>query len=148
VAAVTGVTACLLLVLLSAGRWSSIALPHDAEARAYVAQVAQLLEPDSIVITLSDRETFAFWYATWGDRSLQSAAPGVIPVNESLYQFEWYRRLQRELYPDMRDIDRSAQSLVDAYAGVRPIYFSEAPTWIEAGRLETFGPLWRLNEAR
>lgn len=148
VALVAGVTASLLLVLLTAGRWSSIALPEDAEARTYITQVAQFIEPDSIVITLSDRETFAFWYATWGDRSLQSAAPGVIPVNESLYQFDWYRRLQRALYPDIPAIDLSAQSVVDAYAGVRPIYFAEAPAWIEPDRLESVGPLWRLNESR
>jgi hypothetical protein len=145
---VAGVVVVVLLFSLTALRWSSIALPDDHEARNYVAQVAQHVEPESIVITLNDRETFAIWYGTWGDRSLQAAAPGLIPVNESLYQFEWYQRLQRNLYPDTPGIDISAQHLVDVYAGVRPIYFAEAPAWIDAGRLEKIGPLWRLNESR
>lgn len=143
---VSSLTAFLLLLLLAVGRWPTVALAGDTEARQYVEQVAQVLEPESIVVTLSDRETFAIWYSAWGDQSLQIAAPGLIPVNESLYQFDWYQRLQRDLYPDLTGFDVSAVHLVDVYTGVRPIYFAEAPVWIEAGRLEKVGPLWRLSQ--
>jgi hypothetical protein len=69
----------------------------------------------------------------------------LIPVNESLYQFAWYQRLQRDLYPGIPAIDTSADALVTANAGLRPIYFAEEPAWIDAAKLEKIGPLWRLK---
>lgn len=143
---VTGFFAVLSIALLVVARWEAIALRNDAGARTYLRQVAAVLEPQSIVVTLNDRETFAVWYGAWGDGILMKTAPGLIPVNESLYQFAWYRRLQRELHPDMPGIDVSAPHLVKMYAGRRPIYFAEVPTWLDRNRLKKVGPLWRLNE--
>jgi len=140
--------ALLLLLLTTTMRWESIALRQDVEARRYLAQVAAVLEPESIVISLSDRETFALWYGAWGDRSLAQAAPGLLVVNESLYQFAWYRRLQRELYPDAPGVDVSVGYLIETYAGRRPIFFAEAPAWLEPDRLERVGPLWQLVDFR
>lgn len=137
--------AALLIVLLAVVRWPVVALPADNEARDLLARMADVLEPESLLVTLGDQETFTAWYGTWGDHSLQAAAPGLIPVNESLYQFAWYQRLQRDLHPGVAGIDQSAEELVAANAGVRPIYFAEQPAWIEAARLEAAGPLWRLR---
>ncbi|MBK8799171.1 MAG: DUF2723 domain-containing protein [Anaerolineales bacterium] len=141
---VASITA-LLLLLLVVTRWPSLALSNDNEARRYLDQAAETLEPDSLLITLGDRETFTAWYGTWGDRTMEIAAPGIIPVNESLYQFAWYQRLQHDLYPDVPAIDASAEEVVAANVGRRPIYFAEQPAWIEAERLEPAGPLWRLK---
>jgi hypothetical protein len=143
---VAGLFAVLSIALLVITRWEAIALRNDAEARTYLRQVAAELEPQSIVVTLNDRETFAIWYGVWGDGLLMKTAPGLIPVNESLYQFAWYQRLQHELYPDMPGIDVSVPHLVEVYAGRRPIYFAEAPAWLDNNRLKKVGPLWRLNE--
>jgi hypothetical protein len=134
----------LALLLLGVVRWPAVALRSDDAARQYLAALAQTLEPDSLLITLEDRETFTAWYGAWGDRTLTVAAPGLIPVNESLYQFAWYQRLQRDLYPDVPAIDTSVQALVTANAGLRPIYFAAEPAWIDAEKLEKVGPLWRL----
>ncbi|HAJ38167.1 MAG TPA: hypothetical protein DCL15_21045 [Chloroflexi bacterium] len=135
----------LALLLLAATNWPTLALHNDDTARQYLVALAQTLEPDSLLVTLEDRETFAAWYGAWGDRTLTAAAPGLIPVNESLYQFAWYQRLQRDLYPDVPAIDTSAAALVAANAGLRPIYFAEPPAWIDAVELEQVGPLWRLK---
>ncbi|WP_298983608.1 protein O-mannosyl-transferase family [Caldilinea sp.] len=143
---VAGLFAALSIALLVSTRWETIALRNDAEARTYLAQIGAELEPESILVTLNDRETFAVWYGVWGDGSLVDAAPGLIPVNESLYQFAWYQRLQRDLYPDLPGIDVSVPYLVEMYAGRRPIYFADAPTWLDSSRLQRAGPLWRLNE--
>ncbi|HHY55579.1 MAG TPA: DUF2723 domain-containing protein [Chloroflexi bacterium] len=139
-----GVTGAALLLLVAI-RWPTLALGADATARQYLAALAETLEPDSLLVTLGDRETFTAWYGAWGDRSLSETAPGLIPVNESLYQFAWYQRLQRDLYPDVPAIDASAPALVAANAGLRPIYFAEAPAWIDAAKLEQIGPVWRLK---
>lgn len=136
------------LLLLAALSWPKLALRNDAAARQYLAALAQALEPDSLLVTLEDRETFTAWYGAWGDRTLTAAAPGLIPINESLYQFAWYQRLQRDLYPDVPAIDTSAAALVAANAGLRPIYFAKPPAWIDAAALEQVGPLWRLKVQR
>lgn len=136
------------LLLLAALSWPTLTLRNDDAARHYLAALAQALEPDSLLVTLEDRETFTAWYGAWGDRTLTVAAPGLIPVNESLYQFAWYQRLQRDLYPDVPAIDASAATLVAANAGLRPIYFARPPAWIDAAELEQVGPLWRLKVQR
>lgn len=141
-------TAIALLLLATTVRWELIALTDDEEARRYLAQVAEVLEPNSIVISLGDRETFALWYGAWGDRLLAEAAPGLIVVNESLYQFDWYRRLQRDLYPNEPGVDVSIAHLIETYAGRRPIYFADAPIQFEPDQIEQIGPLWRLVDFR
>jgi len=139
---VVGGGAVLALLLLVSVHWPGLALRRDDEAQRYLAGVAQTLAPQSILVTLGDRETFTAWYGTWGARTLPD---GVIPVNESLYQFAWYQRLQRDLYPAVPAIDVSAEALVAANAGLRPVYFAEPPAWIDAARLEKVGALWRLK---
>lgn len=141
VAAIAGVGLLLLVVL----RWPAIALRNDGEARAYVVAVGEVLAPESILFTLADRETFAAWYGTWAGGSLRAAAPGLIPVNESLYQFDWYQRLQHDLYPDVPAIDQSARAVVEANLGSRPIFFAEKPAWLDPDSLEAVGPLWRVK---
>ncbi len=141
VAGIAGLGLLLMVVL----RWPAIALRGDDEARAYVTAVGEVLAPDSILITLADRETFAAWYGTWADGSLRAAAPGLIPVNESLYQFDWYQRLQHDLYPDVPAIDQSARAAVEANLGSRPIFFAEKPAWLDPDSLESVGPLWRVK---
>jgi hypothetical protein len=146
-------TACALFLALllaggTAGRWPAISLADDQQARRYLAEVAAVLEPDSLVVTLGDQETFAIWYGLWGDRTLQEAAPGTIAVNESLYQFDWYRRLQRALYPQLAGIDLSAAQAVERYGKVRPVFFAYRPAWLDATQLEKTGPLWRFKQER
>ncbi len=133
------------LLLMGVLRWPAIALRNDAEARDYLAAVGDVVEPGSILVTLGDTETFAAWYGTWASRSLAHSAPGVIPINESLYQFDWYRRLQHDLYPAIPAIDQSARAAVEANLGRRPIYFAEKPAWLDPASLETVGPLWRVK---
>ncbi len=142
---IAGVTFAIGLLLMVVLRWPAIALRNDAEARTYIAAVSAVLEPGSILVTLGDKETFVAWYGTWASGSLANAAPGVIPINESLYQFDWYQRLQHDLYPDVPAIDQSARAAVEANLGIRPIYFAEKPAWLDPASLETVGPLWRVK---
>ncbi|MBU6351526.1 MAG: DUF2723 domain-containing protein [Chloroflexi bacterium] len=138
----------LLLAGGTAGRWPAISLADDQQARRYLAEVAAVLEPDSLVVTLGDQETFAIWYGLWGDRTLEEAAPGTIAVNESLYQFDWYRRLQRALHPQLAGLDLSAAQAVERYGEIRPVFFAYRPAWLDATQLEETGPLWRFKQGR
>lgn len=148
-AASTVLSAALVVVMLvglGMWRWPGTALASDYEARDYLAQVESVLEPGSILVTLEDRETFAVWYGVWGSKELAMRVPGIVPVNDSLYQFDWYRRLQGVLYPGIPGIDESIDALVAANRSVRPIYYAQLPANLAESELTPAGPLWRLKE--
>jgi len=131
---------------LAGWRWPQTALGADRAARDYLAQVAAVVEPGSIVVTLEDRETFALWYGVWGSQASAEHLAGVIPVNDSLYQFDWYRRLQADLHPEIAGIGESVGALIATNRGVRPIYFAQLPAPVAESELTPAGPLWRLKE--
>jgi hypothetical protein len=131
---------------LAVWRWPQTALGADSAARDYLAQVAAVVEPGSIVVTLDDRETFALWYGVWSRPGSADNLAGVVPVNDSLYQFDWYRRLQGDLHPDIAGIGESVNALIAANRGSRPIYFAQLPAPVAETELTPAGPLWRLNE--
>ncbi len=144
--ALAGSLAAAVLLGITAWRWSEMSLAEDRTALAYVEEVKAVLTPDSIVITLNDNETFALWYGIWGSGELAAVAPGVTTVNESLYQFEWYRRLQAELHPDIAGAGQSVDAIISANHGKRPIYFAQLPAYVAQTDVTVAGPLWRLNE--
>lgn len=138
--------AALSIAGLALWRWPQVALANDQSARNYLAQVTAAVEPHSIVITLEDRETFALWYGVWGSQEVEASRPGIVPVNDSLYQFDWYRRLQKELHPEIAGIDESVDAIIAANRGVRPIFFAQLPGNVAQDELLPVGPLWRLKE--
>ncbi|MBK8046943.1 MAG: hypothetical protein IPK16_07350 [Anaerolineales bacterium] len=105
-----------------------------------------MLEPNSIVVTLDDQPTFAFWYGVWGSGEIAAAKPDITPVNDSLYQFDWYRRLQGELHPDIAGANESVDAILAGNRGVRPIFFTEEPTYLGVDAVEPAGPLWKLKD--
>jgi hypothetical protein len=130
----------------TAWRWQGISLAGDTAAQEYLREVRAVLEPNSIVVTLDDRETFALWYGVWGSRELAAVAPGLAPINDSLYQFAWYRRLQGDLYDDIQGIDQSVDAVIAENRGKRPIFFAQLPAYLAPADLTEVGPMWRLNE--
>ena len=133
---------CLGLIGVTVWRWDASSLAGDQVARDYLQQVRAVVEPASIVVTLDDRETFALWFGAWGSRDLV----GVTPINDSLYQFDWYRRLQGDLHPEIPGIDQSVDAVIAANRGQRPIYFAQMPANIAQTDVTQIGPLWRLND--
>jgi hypothetical protein len=138
--------AVVSLIALTAWRWGGISLADDREARDYLQGVQAVLEPNSIVVTLDDKSTFALWYGAWGSGELLAAVEGVIPVNDSLYQFDWYRRLQGDLHPTIEGIDESVDAVLAANRGGRPIFFAQLPDYVAQTDLIQTGPLWRLRD--
>lgn len=103
------------------GRWNRTSLRLDHAARDFVQAAAAAVEPNAIVISRGDDETFALWYGTWASGEIARRAPGVVVVNEALYQFDWYRRLQATLHPDVEGAGESVEALIEANLGRRPI---------------------------
>lgn len=145
VLAVLGGVLALSLAGLAIWRWPQASLAGDREARSFLDRATAQLPPNSIVVTLADKETFAFWYGVWGDSRLTAAAPGLIPINESLYQFDWYRRLQRDLHPEIAGIGESVEAVIAGNRGVRPIFFAQQPTSLPEDAFEAAGPLWKVR---
>ena len=129
-------------------------------------QAAQVVEPGSVLVTSGDFHTFAFWYGVFASGELlppanSSEAHGLPPtkvdilasdvvvVNDSLYQFEWYRRLLADLYPDVPGADASLQSLLlsaQQSDPPRPVFFSDQGiSSIPNSALEADGILWRYS---
>lgn len=133
------------LLLLAVVRAPALSLADESEARTFLQGAARVLaaDPNAIVISRSDAETFALWYGTWATHELP---PTLLPVNDALFQFDWYRRLQAVRNPGLAGADLSAQESVAANAGARPIYFAEALEWA-AGGLVADPPLWRYEPA-
>ena len=128
---------------LTSARMPALSLRQDAEAQQYLKQVLATIEPGSIVVSGADEETFALWYAAWASGELLARAPDAILVNHLLYQFDWYARLLRDLYPDAPGIGQGLDSLLAQNAGRRPVYFTEPLEAVPADQQEPAGPVWR-----
>ncbi len=135
----------------TAWNWPTVALRGDHEARDYLRGAAEALEGNSIIISRSDAETFALWYGTWADKSLSDAAPGLLPVNDALYQFDWYKRLQHDLNPNVAGVGMSVQALIDANAASARFFWQRSCRLCRMTRCRKrrpCGAICRKNEAR
>lgn len=137
----------IALIGLTAWRWPSQSLRSDSEAQRWVMAAVAELQPHSIVVSQADAETFALWYAAWGDRSLERSASDVVLLNHALYQFNWYRRLQADLHPDVAGIAESVQAVLEQNPQ-RPVYFSEQLPIVPPNTLTPTGVLWHYAPAQ
>jgi hypothetical protein len=142
---VSGVTVAVALMLCVVIRWPQVALRGDVTARDFVQGAVAVVQPNSIIITLDDAETFGLWYAAWGSGELLQSAPGTILINYSLFQFDWYRRLLAKRYPEVAANRQSVDEILAANVGQRPIFFSEQLEFVLAEQLVPVGPLWHYR---
>jgi hypothetical protein len=142
--AVAGAAVVGLAVLLAV-RLPALALRDDHMAQEFVTAVAATLPPDAIVVSLADAETFALWYGAWASGELTEAAPDLVLVNYSLYQFDWYRRLLRAYYPQVVGNETTVEELLAVQLPRRPIYFSERLSYVPSEHLTPEGPIWRYT---
>jgi hypothetical protein len=139
------VALAIALVVLGSVRLPALSLRHDSEARQFLDGATAVLPPNSIVISREDNDTFALWYGAWASGALARRAPGVVLINDALYQFPWYQRLITALYPDVVGNSHSVQEILALNHGVRPIFFSADLSLIPSDQLERVGPLWRYK---
>lgn len=123
-------------------RFPTQSLRQEMGARQFLKDVSAYLEPGSIVISRADERTFALWYGVWGSKEL---SPDLIVVNDALYQFSWYQRLQRQQHPDIASVDQNANTLITQNQGQRAIFFAEQIDIVPASSLRPVGPIWRYQ---
>ena len=133
------------LVGLIGWRWSTQSLRQDRQVDQFVAGVLEVIEPNSIIISSADAETFALWYAAWGSGVLREAAPDVVLINYALYQFGWYQRLVAMQYPEVVGESRTVEEIVVRNAGQRSVFFSEKFSYWPAEQMEPAGSIWRYQ---
>lgn len=115
-AAVFTLPAILLLVvmmrrtILAVGRWvlilpvmmlilnfSAVNLHEDTAAHDTFWAVAPQIPESAVVFTPGDNSIFTLWYYHY----VEGHRPDIIPVDDSLFQFEWYRETLAEHRPDL-----------------------------------------------
>jgi hypothetical protein len=137
----------LLLAVNMAFFWKATSLRNDSAARDFLVQIDAILPQDALVVSRGDRETFALWYGVWGSGELlRDGERKVIPLNDSLYQFAWYRRLQGELYPELPGAGATVHEFLEWNLSFYPIYFTEELPVPDGMSLVAEPPLWRLVE--
>ena len=95
--AAVGLLALLHPVASLAAHWSEINLRSDRHAVEFYESVLEQAAPGAVLLTASDRHTFALWYAHYG----LSLRPDVVPINVSLYNYDWYRNTLRRSHPSL-----------------------------------------------
>lgn len=135
------------LVGLTIWRWSTVSARVDLRAQTFLTETIAVLEPQSIVISSADAETFALWYGAWGSGELLAKHPDTVLINYALYQFDWYRRLVRELYPEVVGQSDSVEEILAAQGKTHPIFFSEQFSFWPADEMTPAGPIWRYTGA-
>lgn len=143
----TGLAGLLLagMLLLIGVRMPTMSLRNDVEAERFLYNVDSVLEPDSIIVSSGDAETFALWYGAWGNGQLLRNGREPILINYSLLQFDWYRRLLSERYPNVPGVDGPFEELLQANSSLRPIFFSEELSAVSEEQLQPVGQIWRYT---
>jgi len=140
--------ALLLLVLLVnlAGNWAGQDLSRDREAADFGQAVMTTVAADAVVLTNSDRHTFALWY--YG--RVGQPRPDVLVIDRSLLQFDWHVRAVARRRPALAPAlagafeDRSDQ-LIAAALEHYAVYITEPdPDLGQHYLLQKEGPVWRI----
>ncbi len=116
---------------------------RDRRAEAFVAQALAQAEDGAVILTATDRPTFALWYAVYGLGQRRD----ITPLNVSLYEYGWYRATLAQHHPALfagLAEDAPLEAVVQAAAARFPLYAAEPlPGLAEAGG----APLTRLQIA-
>jgi hypothetical protein len=122
-------------------------LRQDVEAFNYAQHSLHSVAPGGVIITQTDSETFALWYARYG----LAMRPDVAVVNSNLLPYAWYRETLRRTHPRLRLTDQagrpltSLSTLIEMNVFDAPLYVGTLqPSEVEGYRLEPVGELRRV----
>jgi hypothetical protein len=133
------------IIVLIPWRMGQLDLHDDSDARDFLDAAVTTLEPGSLVISSADAQTFALWYGQWGSGTLAQAVPNLVLVNHALYQFDWYRQLVHDLYPEIPSMGTTIAALIAANRSLRPIYITEPLPELPPDTVTPEGIFWRVN---
>lgn len=142
---------CLLLILpvtMCAQNYRTNDRSHNYIAHDLAYNMLQSCEPDGILFTIGDNDTFPVWYL----QEVEGVRKDVTLVNLSLLTTEWYARQitpesKNENGSQMRG-DRAFVDIMVRNGGLRPLYFShyayaDYGSYFE-GRMQLTGTVYRL----
>jgi hypothetical protein len=122
----TSVVILMLPVVSLALHWRAVRPDDDWQAHAFVYQVMDAVEPQSVILVRADGPTFALWYGLYAEEVRSDIAV----INGPLLAYYWYRDNMRHLYPylilnepgpDVESFDDLVYDLV-ASNGSRTVY--------------------------
>jgi hypothetical protein len=114
-------TPLLLALALLTPAWSlarngaALDLSDDHEAADFCGAVMNEAPPGAILLTRTDRQTFALWYC----QQVRGLRPDVAVVDEGLRNFDWYRVQLQRAHPNLW--------VRQAHDGVSPILSDDRP---------------------
>lgn len=106
--------------------WPENDLSRDHEAADFAANALAAAEPGGVILSSTDRPTFALWYAVYG----RGQRPDLVPLNVNLYyHFDWYRATLASRHPDLFAPEGGQppvlEVLLPVLAARRPLYRAE-----------------------
>ncbi len=111
----------IALVLLN---FSEVNLHGDTLARTRMMTTAQTIAPNAVVLAPGDQTIFTLWYYHY----VEEIRPDIIPIDENLFQFDWYRARLGQLYPDLRHwAADDLPGFIVVNGAVRPVCFVSLP---------------------
>ena len=143
------VAAIVLLAALAGAslvrNWASHDLRGDHEARDFVSAALEEAEPGSLILTSSDRATFALWYGVYGLRRRSDLAV----LNVNLHGYDWYDATFAETHAGVLPPGARLEESIPALAVQRPVYRADDLALDLPGIVEEqTGVLVRLRPAR
>jgi hypothetical protein len=95
----------------------------DWEALTYAEEVLQSLDPQAVLLTQTDEQTFSLWYA----RDVLGLRPDVLVLDVRLLLWSWYGNNLRRLSPELPWPDSPPITVEQAVALThpRPVYFAD-----------------------
>ncbi len=94
---------------------AALDLSDDHRAEDFCRAVMSESPPRAILLTSTDRQTFAMWYC----QQVEGLRPDVVVVDEGLTAFDWYRAGLQQTHPDLW-IDRAHDRAPFILTGERP----------------------------
>ena len=127
--------------------YRALDLSADTEARDYAYEALAALAPDAVVVSSTDRHTFALWYTRYGE----GRRPDVAVVDAGLLGYEWYRRTVAGAHPDLAPVVGALGKEAGTAALIRlalergPVYVTDPGAEMEARyTLLQEGPVYRV----
>lgn len=118
---------------------------RDGRAETFIAQALVQAEDGAVILTATDRPTFALWYAIYG----LGRRSDIVPLNVNLYGYGWYRATLARHHPALfmgLAVDAPLEAVVQAAAARLPVYAAEPlPVALPGLALQPGEPLTRLR---
>lgn len=113
--------ACIVIpILMIVLNYNNVDLNREPGIRSSTMALFQNVPPDALLFTPGDESIATLWYFT----DVEGHRPDLIAVDNTLFQFDWYRTRLGAKYPDLVYLDDDQpEKFIQANAVIRPVCF-------------------------